>query len=118
MENWTREHFITYIFFGVAYSDDSIDENELSTIKQFVLTIVECDELSSSIIEEVKNVIVNHTEAQKETYIKQNMEKYISTDDEKQKLIDGIEEIIIADYNVESDEMEFYRFLKRLFRED
>lgn len=116
MENWTREHFITYIFFCMAYSDQSMDESELETIKSFVLSIVECNELSGSIIEEVKTEIIHHSQEEKELYIEKNIEQFITSEEGKEKLIQGIEEIIIADLNVEADEMEFYRFLKRLFR--
>lgn len=117
MENWTREHFITYIFFCIAYSDSSIDENEMDIINKFVMLSVDCDELSSSLIDDVKKVIVSHNQLQKEQYIEQNISRFIVTEAGKEKLITGIEEIIIADYNVESDEMEFYRFLKRLLRD-
>ena len=116
MENWTREHFITYIFFCMAYSDEDMDSEELETIKTFVQAIVECKDLSSSIIENVKNEIVSHSKEKKETYIKDNINSFIKTEEGKQKLIQGIEEIIIADLSVETDEMDFYRFLKRLFR--
>ncbi len=116
MENWNKEYFITYIFFGVAYSDHSMDDSELDLIKKQVLDIVGCKELSTTIVEDVKKTIITHSEAQKEKYITENMSKFITTDEGRQKLIIGIEEIIIADLSVESDEMEFYRFLKRLFR--
>ena len=116
MENWTREHFITYIFFCMAYSDEDMDIEELETIKTFVQSIVECKDLSSSIIEDVKHEIITHNSEQKEDYIKNNINRFIKTEAGKQKLIQGIEEIIIADLSVETNEMEFYRFLKRLFR--
>ena len=117
MENWNKEYFITYIFFGVAYADEKMDDSELALIKDQVLDIVGCSELSTTIINDVKEKIITHTEAQKEKYITENMSKFITTDESRHRLIHGIEEIIIADLSVESDEMEFYRFLKKLFRD-
>jgi hypothetical protein len=118
ISHWTSEYFITYVFMCVADSDDGIDPDELKEIEDHVIDILGGNRKAyQSILTEVEELVQYHSKQDKETFIRDNKNRFLSSEKEKEKVIEGIEDIIIADLHVDPDEMDIYRFIKKSLRD-
>lgn len=113
MDNWTYEHFITYICLSIADSDYSIDPEELTQIKKTLSRTISDEAKSSAIIKEVQSEIANHSDQQKTDYIEAQTPTFLPTPEAKAQAKQDMEEVIMADNNVDSTEMVMFRFIKK-----
>lgn len=115
-DRWSKIQFVTYLLLCVADADLHVDEAELEEIKNHLLNILDEGDCEATLMKEVLHEIRQHTDEEKKRFIEQHLSDYIHSPEEKEEIINAIEEIIVADLNVDVDELSFYRFLKRELR--
>lgn len=111
--NWTKAHFVCYVFLCVADSDLNIEETELEELKRALQATLEDEFDFGVIIRDVISEVGMQTYEEKKQFITANKSRFLSNQAEATKVMDGIEEIIMADMSIDPDEMEVYRFLKK-----
>lgn len=111
--NWTYEHFIAYICLSIAGSDYSIDTEELSEINAKVNRTVNDNTKTEEIVKAVASEIVKHSDKEKTDFIESNTPKYLPTPELKAQARQDMEDVIVADDNVDSTEMVMFRFIKK-----
>ena len=115
--DWNKEHFITYICLCVAASDMEIDDSELDEIKNKVQEFLGEDMMYDSLLEEVLNELKNHTVKDKEDVINMNKNRFFKSAKDREKIIDMVEDVIVADLNIEQSELKLYKMIKNALKE-
>lgn len=111
--NWTKAHFVCYVFLCVADSDLNIEETELEELKRALKSTLDGEFDFGVIIRDVISEVGMQTYEEKKLFISSNKSRFLNDQAEATKVMDGIEEIIMADMSIDPDEMEVYRFLKK-----
>ncbi len=110
---WTYEHFIAYICLSIADSDYSVDPEELTEIKAKINRTLNDETKASNVLKEVISEIDSHSDEEKTNFIEQNTAKFLPSAELKAQAKQDMEDVIIADDNVDSTEMVMYRFIKK-----
>ncbi len=112
-QNWTYEHFLAYIFLCLAEADNDLDQEELVEIKRLIVRVTGGDEEEyHKIIHDALKVVSSHDEQERRELFLVLKESFLMNEEQKEKLIEGMEDIIIADLNIEPKELDLYRFIK------
>lgn len=114
--DWTYEHFIAYIYLSIAGSDYSIDQEELSQIGLKVNESIQNNAKSKEIVKAVRADISGKSDREITAFIEENVGKFLPEKADRDKVIEGMEDIIVADDNVDSTEMVMFRFVKKALR--
>jgi len=115
IKDWDKAHFMAYICLCVAASDNSIDDSELEETKnkvhEFLGEDIDYDRLMNEVMLELKN----HSLQDKKDVINMKRNKFFTTKEERFRVIDTVEDVIVADLNIEQSELEIYKILKNAF---
>lgn len=110
--NWSLDHFKAFIFLTVAECDYSISPEELQLIVDYMTN----QETGREIVLDVIEAIADLSSDQKEELFYEVKDKFPLSSEDKQELLNEMEEIIMADETVGSEEVAFYGLVKRAFR--
>lgn len=113
ISDWNFNHFVVYLYLCIADADYNITDDEVDEIENklqnSLLEGVECKKIISEVLKEFKN----HTDYEKTSFISKNVGIYCSTNDIKEKIIKGLEDIMSADGVIKSVEVIMYRYIKK-----
>lgn len=115
-QDWSYEHFIAYIFLSIASSDYSLDTEEVAIINEKINRTVQDIEKTKSIVAEVLSIVEKQSDEEKTAYINENTSKYLPTVELRDQVRADMEDVIVADDNVDSTEMVMFRFVKQALR--
>lgn len=111
INNWSSEHFLAYICLSVASIDEEYTNEEWHEINKVINVYLNDKVKSEDLIIEVYGKLVDSSLEEKKDFLK----KYINNfKGNKDLLNDHIEEVIMSDYEVGSDEIQMYKFIKGL----
>ncbi len=116
IKDWDKAHFIAYICLCVAASDNSIDDSELEETKDKVHDFLGEDMNYDLLMDEVLIELKNHTLQDKKDVINIKRHKFFKSIEERAKVIDTVEDVIVADLNIEQSELEIYKIVKEAFK--
>lgn len=116
-QEWSFEYFLTYILLHVASSDHHVDEKEMQQINIALQDLTHSDVHFDEIYDDIHVFVEKQSPQEREAFIKKYKHQFITTENARELVIQGIEEVIMADLNIESDEMDTYRFIKRILRD-
>ncbi len=116
IQEWTTSHFVCYIFLCIAESNFHIKSSELSQLRKHLEGVLGESESFPGVMKEVILEIGGHSLEDKKIFVNENKDRFLSDQLLKEKVIEGIEEIIMADLNIDVDEMEAYRFVKKALK--
>ncbi len=111
--NWTKEHFVTYVYLCVAGADYSVDEEEIKEIHDKVIETLGSEDDFNKVIGEVQAEIKDHNDKDRMDFISDNVGTFLPSQEERKQVLEGIEDVIVADGHVDSVEMVTYRFVKK-----
>ena len=101
INDWDKAHFVAYICLCVAASDNSIDDSELEETKNKVHEFLGEDIDYDALMDEVLVELKNHTLQDKRDIINMKRNKFFSSLEERARVIDTVEDVIVADLNIE-----------------
>ena len=111
LNTWTSEHYLAYICLSVASIDEEYTNEEWHTINKIINVYLNDKVKSEDLIIEVYGTLVEASLEEKKTFLN----KYIQNFKGNRDLLNNhIEEVIISDYRVDSEEMQMYKFIKGL----
>ncbi len=114
--NWTKYHFLSFLFLFAAQSDSSVDKEELGVIREELDRFVERDHANANSRDILKSVIPVYR-GKKPTevinFINEHKREYLNETDREQAL-DSVENIFAADLEIANSELNSYRFIKSL----
>ncbi len=111
--NWSKSHFCTYIFLCIAYSDDKITVSEIVNIKDFLSKINISDEEAKEIIKEVCFLLNSQNIEERLVFIAHTYKDFFNTTDDLSPLMNDIEDLILADNNIEKSEILMYNKIRK-----
>jgi uncharacterized tellurite resistance protein B-like protein len=114
LNTWSKAYFYSYILLSVAKSDGVLEPSEMEKIDDF-LSKFELDE--DQFIPTIKlawDSISSITEEERLDFIKENYQKYFTSKAEIQELMVALEELILADFNIEKTEIKLYAKIRKL----
>lgn len=118
MVNLSFEKKILFIYISLAQSDSIIETDELKQIYQFTNDISGSNFSSKNVdVDSILNLVENSSLEEKQAFISNFLKPNPFNPDQTELFIQGMEEVIIADLDVKSDEMEMFRFIKHLITE-
>lgn len=113
--SWSFDHYCTYVMLCFASSDHELDEEELKSIQSFLSHTKILDQ--NRLIQELNTVIKYQTEEEHLEFIEDRFEHFVETEEDFTRLIESVEDLIVADFEVAPKEMELYRKLKKMSRD-
>ena len=114
--NWTKYHFLSFLFLFAAQSDSNVDKEELGVIREELDRFVERDHININSKEILKAVIPVYREKKPTeiiNFINEYKQDYLSENDRIEAL-DSVENIFAADLEIANSELNSYRFIKSL----
>jgi uncharacterized tellurite resistance protein B-like protein len=108
-QNWSKSHFCTYLFLCIAKSDDKVTASEIHAIKDLLksLKLDEADR-AQDIIVNVCEMLSSQNSDNRIDFIKNTYSSFFDRNDELNEIMDSIEELILADNNIEKSEIQMY----------
>lgn len=110
--NWGLDHFKAFLFLTAAECDYSISPEEL----QLIVDYMSDQESGRDVVLEVIEGVADLKPEQKEQLFYEIKERFELTPEMKQEVLEEMEEIIMADETVGSEEVAFYGMVKRALR--
>lgn len=110
--NWGLDHFKAFIFLTVAECDYTISPEELQLIVDYMTE----QETGRDVVLDVIEGIADLSTSQKEQLFYETKDKFAIDAETKSMILEEMEEIIMADETVGSEEVAFYGVVKRAFR--
>jgi len=112
---WSFNEFCTYTLLCIACADKHLDKEELDLLNQFLVSRnIKCPE---ELVHELSIVLKYQTESERITEITNHFVHFIKTPQDADMLVDLVEEMIMSDLQIDVNEMEVYRIVKKLSRE-
>lgn len=115
-DNWTKYHFLSFLFLFAAQSDSNVDKEELGVIKEELDRFVDRDHTnanSKNILKEVIPVYREKTPTEIINFINDHKKEYLN-DSDRIEALDSVENIFAADLEIANSELNSYRFIKSL----
>ena len=109
LNKWTSEHYLAYICLSVASIDEEYTNEEWHAINKIVNIYLPDKIKSENLVIEVYGTLVESSLSEKKAFITKYIDKFKGN---KDLLWKHIEEVIISDYQVESEEVQMYKFIK------
>ncbi len=113
--SWSFDHYCTYVLLCFASSDHELNEEELKSIQSFLNHTDIADH--NRLIQELNIVIKYQTEEEHLNFIEDRFNHFVETKEDCEKLVESVEELIVADFEIAPKEMELYKKLKKMYRE-
>jgi len=111
---WSKAYFYSYILLTIAKSDGVLEPSELEKIDDFLSRFNLDEDQFIPTIKLAWDSMLNATEEERFGFIKDNYKKFFSTTSEILELMDAIEELILADFNIEKTEIKAYAKIRKL----
>lgn len=106
-EDWTYSEFRTYLLLYAANADFIIRKEEKDVI---------LEESNNKEYKKILKKFENDSDLEKIKTIMSFREKYFSTEEEVEKLLDEVKEVLFADDEFHYYERNFLMFFKKLFK--
>lgn len=117
-QDWKFEDFLTYLLMVVASSDHDVDDEEVIAIRDTVEHLTDTtDEEFEVFLTHVQLFLQNQTIEEREEFIRAHKSVFIDSEEKRELALKGVEEVILADLNVDEGEMETFRYIKKLIQE-
>ena len=110
LKTWTAEHYLAYICLSVASIDDEYTNEEWHAINKVINLYLDDKVKSEDLVIEVYGTLVDVSLEDKKAFLNKNINKFKGNRDLLNK---HIEEVIMSDYKVDSEEMKMYKFIKK-----
>lgn len=107
---WVYEHYLTYLHLCIADGDCVISNNELEDIRCNSFKSLDSDRCSS-LIKEVYQEFLSHTDTEKRDYIKKNASNYLRTESIRNRVISTLEGFVEGKHE-NSEEVIMFRFIR------
>lgn len=104
-DDWTYEHFITYIYTHAAMSD-----HEFTNIEKQLI----CARVGDALFDEIVAFYKTQTELQRETTIATLAQKFVVSEKHKRHLLEDLTTIFLTDENFEELEKQTLEKVKEL----
>ena len=111
LNTWTSEHYLAYICLSVASIDEEFANEEWHAINKVINFYLNDKVKSEDLIIEVYGALVEVSLEDKKTFLTKHIQNFKGN---RELLRDHIEEVIMSDYRVDSEEMQMYKFIKGL----
>ena len=110
--SWVYEHYLIYLHLCLADCDCIISSTELEDIRSKTFKSLE-GARCKSIIKEVYQEFIAHTDQEKLEYIKMNAARFLRTDSIRQRVIQNLENFI-GNKPMDSEEFIMFRFIRMI----
>ncbi len=111
LNTWTSEHYLAYICLSVASIDEEYTNEEWHAINKVINFYLNDKLKSENLIIEVYGTLVDISLDDKKNFLSKYIQNFKCN---RVLLRDHIEEVIMSDYVVNSEEMQMYKFIKGL----
>jgi len=113
--NWSYTHFLIYLYTCIAASDYNISEEEIDQLHLKLDSLYMPGQEVDRIFKEVLAVYKKQNDVEVIEFINHFAKKYITSAEEKQKILADLEDMINADGIVEPNEKIMFFTIKKIF---
>jgi hypothetical protein len=113
-ENWDYRHFLAYAYIAVANSDYEITEEDLNEIHNKLAPSIFNEKEYQEMYHEVLKVYNKQNDNEVFQFLESLCEKHISSEDQKQKLLKDIQDIIDDDGHESGNEHIMLMSIKKI----
>jgi tRNA U34 2-thiouridine synthase MnmA/TrmU len=114
-QQWTYTHFLVYLYTVIAASDFNISEEEIDQLHVKLDSLFLPKQEVNRIFKEVLSVYKKQNDAEVIDFINHFAKKYLASKEEKQKILNDLQDMINADGKVEAGETLMFFTIKKIF---
>ncbi len=114
-KHWSYTHFLIYLYTAIAASDFNISEEEIDQLHLKLDSIFLPEQEVNRIFKEVLSVYKKQNDVEVIEFINHFVKKYLSSKEEKQKILNDLQDMINADGIVEPGETVMFFTIQKIF---
>lgn len=112
--NWTRNHFLLYLYLCAIEADHHLEESEVDTLLDQYESMNINDENYVQTFNEVLIEYKSHDEKEKIEFIHQYIPEFFADPEKAEMLINSLHKLSLSDGNINPEESDIIRLVSRL----
>ena len=112
--NWTKNHFLLYLYLCAIEADDHLEESEVDTLLDQYETMNINDENYVNTFNEVLIEYKSHSPEEMIEFIHQYIPEYFAEPESAKKLISTLNQLSLSDGNINPEESDIIKLVSRL----
>lgn len=113
LENWTKLHYLIYLYVCIGKSDYSLIDIEIEEIFEKLEKLDYEEDEKKRVFKEVLKVYNQHSDSEIYDFIKEYNQANPFNEDDKKMILKDLEDIMEADGIVKDVEMIMFRYIKK-----
>ena len=118
LSQWTKAHFSAYIFLSIADADEDMDKKEVEKMQDFLEDLHFEYDNAYELLKSVRETHRKHPKDLRVNFITTKHNQFLDSDEELLKIVDRIEELILADNSIDRAEIKMYSKIRKALKID
>lgn len=118
ISQWTKAHFTAYIFLSIADADEDMDEKEIVIMQDFLEHLHFEYDNTYELLKSVREIQKKHPKDLRVNFITTKHEQFLDSEDELLRIMDEIEDLILADNSIDKEEIKMYSRIRKALKID